>query len=99
MEAPSIMPAKDKDHCNIGLEYKRISKLQYLHLDIATADFESNPMIKFNIGTNIVPPPIPPAVPSAAPMKPNRAPKIDLQLIIRTYQIYIRILDESYINI
>lgn len=47
----------------------------FLHLDIAVADFASNPIIKLSIGTKIPPPPTPPTLPNDAPKNPIILPR------------------------
>lgn len=49
-----------------------------LHLEIAVADFGSNPIMRINIGTKIPPPPTPPTLPNDAPNIPINVPTMIL---------------------
>lgn len=49
-------------------------------MDMAAADFVSNPTIKVSMGTKIPPPPTPPTVPHADPRNPIIVASTILQL-------------------
>lgn len=51
-----------------------------LHLEMAAADFVSNPTMRVSIGTKIPPPPTPPTVPQAEPRNPITVANTSLQL-------------------